>query len=134
MDSTDLTWGLVRAGQVPAFERNNVRIVPLISPDNVPTATLWFAWMRAEAGVSTPVHTHDCETVALLLSGRARCRVGPALTEVVDMEPGDVLYMPAGVVHIEETLGDEPAEFYVARNNHGGGVPNVVAASDAPQH
>lgn len=47
MDSTDLTWGLVRAGQVPEFERNNVRIVPLVSPDNVPTQTLWFAWMQA---------------------------------------------------------------------------------------
>ncbi len=133
MDSTDLTWGLVRAGQVPPFERNNVRIVPLVSPDNVATETLWFAWMRAEAGMSTPVHTHDCETVAILLSGRARCRVGPALTEVVDMEPGDVLYVPAGLVHMEETVGDQPAEFYVARNNHGGGAPTIVEAPDVPE-
>jgi len=37
-------------------------------------------------------------------------------------------------VHMEETLGDDPAEFYVARNNRGGGVPTIVEAPDAPQH
>jgi uncharacterized RmlC-like cupin family protein len=118
-------WKIVRNGDVAPIERNNATLVPLVSPANVTTRALWFATGRTEPGAATPSHVHTCETVALVLSGRARFRVGEGLEEAIDAGPGDVIYVAEGVVHTEETLGDEPVEFVIARDRHGGETRSV---------
>lgn len=36
------------------------------------------------------------------------------------MEPGDYVYVPRGVIHTEETIGTDTAEFVIARDAGGG--------------
>lgn len=91
-----------------------------VSPRISGAPTLWFARFTAEGGVSIPRHTHTADTVAYLVSGRASFTVGMDGEERIDMGPGDFLYMPADIVHTEETLGDEQAVFLLARDGGGG--------------
>lgn len=91
-----------------------------VSPGVSGAPSLWFARFTADGGVNIPRHTHTSDTVAYLLSGRASFTIGMDGEERMDMEPGDYLYMPAGVVHTEETLGDEQAVFLLARDGGGG--------------
>ena len=53
-------------------------------------------------GLIDPVHQHDDhESVAMLLSGRLKMRIGD---EEFIAEPGDVWRHPAGVAHYSEAL------------------------------
>lgn len=72
---------------------------------------------RTGPGMSIPPHHHTCETIAYLVRGSAAFTAGG---ERLEMSPGDYLYVGAGVVHSEETLGTEDAEFILARDNGGG--------------
>jgi quercetin dioxygenase-like cupin family protein len=64
--------------------------------------------------LSIPPHHHTCDTIAYLIRGRAAFSSGD---ERAEMEPGDFVYVGAGVVHSEETIGDEAAEFVLARDS-----------------
>ncbi len=69
-------------------------------------------------GASADAHYHDgFETAIYLLSGRVETRYGEGLAQTVTNEPGDFLYIPAGVPHQPRNLSDtEPARALVARN------------------
>jgi quercetin dioxygenase-like cupin family protein len=63
-------------------------------------------------GQANPRHRHNsCEEVLYLLSGRLRHSIGDAW---VDMEPGDVLHIPAGIYHNGECVGEGDADMIVA--------------------
>ena len=63
-------------------------------------------------GQSNPRHSHDnCEEVLYLLQGKLRHTMGP---ETVDMEVGDTLVVPAGVMHNAVNTGDTDADLIVA--------------------
>ena len=51
---------------------------------------------RMEQGGGIPLHTNDVEHEQYVLRGRARMRVGDKVHEV---QPDDVLFIPAGVPH-----------------------------------
>ena len=55
-----------------------------------------------------------------MISGRAALRYGEKLETRLEMSAGDYAFVAANVVHDEETLGDEVAEFIMARDNNGG--------------
>lgn len=55
-----------------------------------------------------PLHTNTVEHEQFVLQGRAKVVVGD---ETFEAKKGDVLYIPAGVAHMYETLGDEAYEF-----------------------
>ena len=78
----------------------------LIGADEGPN----FAMRRfiIEPGGSMPRHSNLVEHEQFVLHGRARVGIGD---KVHDMKPNMVVYIPAGVPHWYETIGDEPFEF-----------------------
>jgi uncharacterized RmlC-like cupin family protein len=91
-----------------------------VSPGVTGSKGLVFGSAKVPGGLRIPAHTHSVDTAALLLSGRAALRYGEKLETRVEMAAGDYIFVPANVVHDEETLGDEVAEFIMARDNNGG--------------
>jgi quercetin dioxygenase-like cupin family protein len=62
-----------------------------------------------------PLHTNHVEHEQYVLRGRARVVLGD---EVVEVKKDDVVYIPGGLPHSYEALGDESFEFLCA-------VPNL---------
>jgi len=59
-------------------------------------------------GGGTPLHTNAVEHEQYILRGRARVVIGE---EVTELGKDDVVYIPAGVPHSYENVGEEPFEF-----------------------
>ena len=85
----------------------------LIGPDVGPNFALRKFIM--EPGGGMPLHTNTVEHEQYVLRGRARVVIGDELLEV---RKDDVVFMPGGVPHSYEALGEEPFEFLCA-------VPNL---------
>ena len=66
-------------------------------------------------GGGMPRHTNAVEHEQYVLGGRGRIGIGD---EVFEVGPDDVVYIPAGVPHWYETIGDQPFEFLCAVPNH----------------
>ncbi|MDH3297990.1 MAG: cupin domain-containing protein [Gemmatimonadota bacterium] len=67
------------------------------------------------AGGGMPRHTNAVEHEQYVLRGRGRIGIGD---DVFEVGPDDVVYIPAGVPHWYETVGEEPFEFLCAVPNH----------------
>ena len=89
----------------------------LIGPDEAPNFALRKFTMQPGGGM--PKHTNTVEHEQYVLRGRARIGLGD---EVVEVKEGDVLFIPAGLPHWYEALGDEPFEFLCAVPNK----PDVI--------
>ena len=72
---------------------------------------------------SGPHHHGDTETAAYCLSGRARVYFGEGFREFVEVGPGDFVFVPGHIPHIEVNHTDEPATFIIGRSS---GEPVVV--------
>ena len=91
--------------------------------DNLPrvtgvdSPTYWMGRVTGEAGKVSGAHHHgEAETAGYILSGRTRIYYGENYKEYVDLEPGDFLYVPPYIPHIEETLSEtEPVVFITSR-------------------
>lgn len=90
----------------PVAVAKDTAIQVLISPDEAPN----FAMRRFEMkpGGSMPLHTNTVEHEQLVLGGRGRVVLGD---EVHEVGKDDVLYIPAGLKHSYETIGDESFVF-----------------------
>ena len=65
-----------------------------------------------KSGQSNPRHCHrNCEEVLHLLSGQLQHTVG---ADMVTLNPGDSLTIPAGVFHNAASTGEEDADMIVA--------------------
>jgi uncharacterized RmlC-like cupin family protein len=75
-----------------------------IDRDATASTGLYSAVTTTVPGGRTRVHHHGpCETSIYVISGRARFTFGPTgVEEAFDAEPGDVVYIPAHEVHVEE--------------------------------
>jgi len=78
----------------------------LIGPDEGPNFAL--RKFAMEPGGGMPLHTNAVEHEQYVLGGRARVVIGE---EVVEVEKDDVVFIPAGVPHSYEALGENPFEF-----------------------
>lgn len=78
----------------------------LISPAEAPNFAMRKFTM--EPGGGMPPHTNTVEHEQYVLGGKAKVGIGD---EVVEVRKDDVLFIPAGVPHWYEALGDEPFEF-----------------------
>ena len=78
----------------------------LIGPDLGPNFALRKFTM--EPGGGMPLHTNTVEHEQYVLGGRARVVIGD---EVVEVKKDDVVFIPGGVPHSYQALGDEPFEF-----------------------
>jgi uncharacterized RmlC-like cupin family protein len=83
--------------------------------------------VTGEAGKVSGAHHHgEVETAGYILSGRTRIYFGEFYKEYVDLGPGDFVYVPPFVPHIEETLSEtEPVVFITSRTK-----ANVVVNLD----
>ena len=90
-----------------------------ISRPTVGAERLYTALVSTAAGDKTRIHHHgDCETSIYILSGSARYTWGPTgLENEMTADAGDVIYIPAGEVHVEENASmDEPLVVVLTRN------------------
>jgi len=94
-----------------------LEVVVAVSKDNAGAPALWFGRFTTDPGVRIPPHYHTCDTAAYCIRGRAAFDIEGGRLEI---SPGDFLYVPAGAVHTEETVGDETAELIFARDEAGG--------------
>jgi len=94
----------IKSEIVSAGEGTSRRV--LISSDEAPN----FAMRKfiIEPGGGIPAHTNTVEHEQYVLAGSATIGIGD---EVYEVEKDDVVYIPAGVPHWYETIGDENFEF-----------------------
>jgi uncharacterized RmlC-like cupin family protein len=101
-------------GQHPGMERSIA-----ISRPTVGAERLYTAIVSTAPGERTRIHHHgDCETSIYILSGEARYTWGPTgLEGQMTAATGDVIYIPAGEIHVEENASpDEPLVVVLTRN------------------
>ena len=73
--------------------------------------------MKIPAGESSAPHTHPNEQWIYLMSGRLRAVVDGEEREV---GAGDLIYIPAGIVHSVDVLPGEDAHFFTCKDlRHG---------------
>ena len=88
-----------------------------LRPGDAPELT--FGKYVIDAGVSLPAHTHAADTIAYCVTGSCSFRVGEHLDQEFEIGPGEYCYIPAGVLHTEET-GENGVELIFARDRQGG--------------
>ena len=80
----------------------------------------FLARARCAPGTRIPPHWHSEDTIAYLAEGKAVFRSGDDLADVHEMGAGDWLFVPADMVHVEETPADSSGDFLYARAGAGG--------------
>lgn len=78
----------------------------LIGADSAPNFAMRKFTIRS--GGNMPLHTNTVEHEQYVLKGSARVRLGD---EELVAKKDDVIYIPAGVAHSYDVLGDEDYEF-----------------------
>ena len=89
-----------------------------ISRGLVGAERLWVGYVELPAGLSSAAHHHgECESAIFIISGRARFRTGKGFEVVEEAGPGDFVWVPPWVPHIEENASAaEPVYMVVARS------------------
>jgi uncharacterized RmlC-like cupin family protein len=90
-----------------------------ISAPTVGARQLYTSIVSTAPGERTRIHHHgDCETSIYILSGRASYTFGPTgLEDAFDARRGDVVYIPAGEIHVEANASTtEPLVVVLTRN------------------
>jgi uncharacterized RmlC-like cupin family protein len=90
-----------------------------ISQATVGASDIYMGRYRVPPGSRSRPHYHDaCESALYMLSGGIRVVWGDHLEHSVELEAGDMLYVPPRVTHIVENVSDaEPADYVVARDS-----------------
>jgi len=90
-----------------------------ISQATVGASNIHMGRYRVPPGARSRPHYHDaCESALYMLSGGIRVVWGDRLEQSLELEPGDMLYVPPRITHIVENVSDsEPADYVVARDS-----------------
>jgi uncharacterized RmlC-like cupin family protein len=90
-----------------------------ISQATAGASNIYMGRFRVPAGTRSRPHYHEnCESVLYMLTGGVRIRWGDRLEHQLEVEPGDMLYVPPRVTHVVENVSDsEPADYVVARDS-----------------
>lgn len=76
-----------------------------VSPQHTPATKIWFGQVSNEPGHRSPPHHHDeCETGGYVLRGQGRIYFGKDYKEFVDMGPGDFVFVPPYMPHVEANM------------------------------
>lgn len=88
-----------------------------VSPERTGSAGLWMGRVTGPPGMDSGPHHHgEAETGGYVLQGNALVYFGDNYAEHVELHPGDFIYVPAYVPHIERNLSTtEPVEFVTCR-------------------
>lgn len=90
-----------------------------ISQSTAGAHNIYMGHFRVPAGMRSRPHYHEgCESAVYMLSGRLRVRWGDRLEQDLELEPGDLVYVPPRETHVLENVSaDEAAEYVVARDS-----------------
>ena len=102
----------------------DTRIQVLISSAEGPNFALRRFTMQPGGGM--PRHTNTVEHEQYVLQGHARIEIG---SEAFEVHPGDVVFIPEGVEHSYQNLGQEPFSFLCMIPNKPDKITIVDAAS-----
>jgi uncharacterized RmlC-like cupin family protein len=87
-----------------------------ISADTAGASRIWMGHAVGPPGMDTGPHHHgEAETAGYIVRGTARILWGERFEQYVDVGPGDFIFVPAYLPHIERNVSDEPCEFIIAR-------------------
>jgi len=104
-----------------------------VSSDTTDAANLWLGQPTGEPGMDSEPHHHgEAETAGYIISGRAEIFYGENYDKKVEMEPGDFVYIPPYLKHVERNASEtEPVAFVTARTPDNI-VVNLDEDSDIP--
>jgi uncharacterized RmlC-like cupin family protein len=90
-----------------------------ISQTTAGAHNIYMGVFRVPAGAQSRPHYHErCESAVYMLAGHLRVRWGDRLENELELEPGDLVYVPPRETHVLENLSDsEGAEYVVARDS-----------------
>jgi uncharacterized RmlC-like cupin family protein len=90
-----------------------------ISQATAGALNIYMGRFRVPAGARSRPHYHEgCESAVYMLSGGLRVRWGDHLEKELELEPGDMVYVPPRETHVLENTSDsEPADYVVARDS-----------------
>lgn len=89
-----------------------------ISHGIVGAERIWVGYVELPAGLASAPHHHgECESAIYIISGKARFRTGERFEVEAVASPGDFVWVPPQVPHIEENVsGTEPVRMVVIRS------------------
>lgn len=113
--------------QTPGMERKSA-----IDEATVGASRIFMGRASAPPDSCSQIHHHgESETAAYVVRGRVRVYYGEGFRQYVEAGPGDFLFVPAHIHHIEMNPSlDEPMEVILAR----GPANTVVNIGDPPAH
>ncbi len=112
--------------QTPGFDRRAA-----IDGASTGAARIFMGRAMAPPRSNSHIHHHgESETAAYVVKGRVRVYYGEGFQEYVEAGPGDYLFVPARLHHIEANPGDEPLDVILSR----GPDNTVVNIAEAPDH
>ena len=104
--------------RLPDTASGAMRREAAVSNALVGAGALWFGYVELAPGAVSAVHHHgESESAIYVISGHARFWSGADLSESHDAEPGDFVWVPPHLVHVEmNTSATEPVRMVVARS------------------
>jgi uncharacterized RmlC-like cupin family protein len=110
---------VIRPGVTPHEEPRGVVGGHEISRETTGSENLFMGIFRLPAGARSRPHYHaNCESACYMLSGQMLIRWGERLEHVVELEQGDMLWVPPHETHVlENPSATEDAEYVVARDS-----------------
>ena len=110
---------VIRPGVAPHEEPRGVVGGHEVSRETTGSENLFMGIFRLPAGARSRPHYHaNCESACYMLSGQMRIRWGERLEHVVELQKGDMLWVPPHETHVLENLSEtEDVEYVVARNS-----------------
>lgn len=79
--------------------------MPLLARRRVIAERMMISEVRLYKGCDVPLHAHENEQIAVVVSGKIRFRVGDELEELT-LVGGEVLCLPSGVPHAAHAVED----------------------------
>jgi uncharacterized RmlC-like cupin family protein len=89
-----------------------------ISRGVVGAERIWVGYVELAPGLSSAPHHHgDCESAIYIVSGEARFRTGERYETIQLAKPGEFVWVPPHLPHIEENVSEsEPVRMVVSRS------------------
>ena len=86
----------------------------------------WAGMVRINPGMVSEWHHHgDYDSYIYMISGKARFDFGSEGLESYEAAPGDICYVPKGIVHRETNIGNQESVAFLVRVGSGELVFNV---------
>jgi len=89
-----------------------------VAQANVGAEKIWLGYVELAPGCTSAVHHHgEAESGIYIISGEARFYAGPSLELKHEARPGDFIWVPPHLVHVEMNVSNtEPVRMVVARS------------------